>query len=49
LSPRNCLIKHVRGETEVKGGRGSDLNEKKGSWNLKEEAIDRIIWRTGYR
>jgi hypothetical protein len=41
---------------EVKGRRGRrrmhlviDLNEEKGYWKLKEEALDRLIWRTGYR
>ena len=25
-----------------------DFNERKGYWNLKEEALDRIPWRTGF-
>ena len=34
-----------------RGGRGceqllDDLEEMKGYWNLKEEALDRTVWRT---
>jgi hypothetical protein len=25
-----------------------DLNEKKGYWKLKEEALDRTLWRTRF-
>ena len=25
-----------------------DLREKKGYWKLKEEALDRTLWRTGF-
>jgi hypothetical protein len=49
---RNCLLKHViegniEGRIEVTGRRGRrrkqllDLKEKRGSWILKEEALDR--------
>jgi hypothetical protein len=55
---RNCLLKHVaegkaEGRTEVTGRRGrrraqllDDLKEKSGHWKLKEEALDRSLWRT---
>jgi hypothetical protein len=54
---RNCLLKHVEGKvdgrtkvTERRGRRRKplldDLNEKKGYWILKEEALDRPLWRT---
>jgi hypothetical protein len=40
---------------EVKGRRGrrpknplDDLKEKRGCWKLKEEALDRTLWRTGF-
>jgi hypothetical protein len=57
---RNCLLKHViEGKTEetvdVTGRRGrrrkqllDDLKERRGCWKLKEEALDRTLWRTGY-
>jgi len=56
---RNCLLKHVigikmEGRTEDTGRRGRrrkqllvDVKEKRGYWKLKEEAIDRTVWRTG--
>ena len=25
-----------------------DLKERRGYWNLKEEALDRTVWRTGF-
>jgi hypothetical protein len=51
---RNCLLKHViEGNIEVTRGRRSrhkqlvdDLQETRGYWNLKEEALDRAVWRT---
>jgi hypothetical protein len=55
---RNCLLKHViegklQGRIETTGRRGrrrkqllDDLKEKKRYWKLKEEALDRILWRT---
>jgi hypothetical protein len=58
---RNCLLKHlIEGRIEMTGGRGrrlkqllDDLREGKGYWELKEEALDHILWRTrfgrGYR
>jgi hypothetical protein len=62
---RNYLLKHVfeeklRGMVQVTGKRGrrrkkllDDLKEKRGYWKLKEEAVDRTVWRTrfgrGYR
>jgi hypothetical protein len=57
---RNCLLKHViEGKIEEKiegtGRRGrrrkqllDDLEEKGGSWTLKEEALDRTVWRTRF-
>ena len=26
----------------------NDLKEKRGHWKLKEEALDRPLWRTGF-
>jgi hypothetical protein len=62
---RNCLLKHViegklEGRIEMTGRRGrrrkrllDDLKEKRRYWKLKEEALDRTLWRTrfgrGYR
>jgi hypothetical protein len=55
---RNCLLKHViegriEGRMEVTEKRGiklkqilDDLKEKRGYWKLKEEALDRTLWRT---
>jgi hypothetical protein len=52
---RNCLLKHViEGKVQgVVGRRGrrceqllDDLKEKRGYWKLKEEALDRTLWRT---
>jgi hypothetical protein len=57
---RNCLLKHVikgklEGRIEMAGRRGrrrkqllDDLNEKKRYWKLKEEALDRTLWRTRF-
>jgi hypothetical protein len=56
-----CLIKHViqgkrKGRMEVKGRRGrrrkqllNDLNEKVRYWKLKQEALARTLWRSGFR
>ena len=45
----------TEGRTEVKGRRGrrrkqllDNLKEKKGYWELKEEALDRNTWRTRF-
>jgi hypothetical protein len=55
---RNCLLKHViegklEGWTEVTGRRVRRrkqlldyLKEKRRYWKLKEEALDRTLWRT---
>jgi hypothetical protein len=55
---RNCLLKHViegkiEGRIEVTGRRGrrckqllDDLQETRGYWKLKEEALDHTLWRT---
>jgi hypothetical protein len=53
---RNCLLKHVtEGKIEMTGRRGrrrkkllDDLNEKRRYWKLKEEALDRTLWRTRF-
>jgi hypothetical protein len=60
---RNCLLKHIEGKVEgglMTGTQGrrrkqlqDDLKEKRGYGKLKEEAVDRTVWRTrfekGYR
>jgi hypothetical protein len=57
---RNCLLKHVierklEGRTEMTGRRWrrrkqllDDLKEKGRYWKLKEEALDRTLWRTRF-
>jgi hypothetical protein len=57
---RNCLLKHViegklEGRIEITGIRGrrrkqvlDDLKEKRRYRKLKEEALDRIVWRTSF-
>jgi hypothetical protein len=57
----NCLLKHVidekiEGRIEEMGRLGrrrkqimDDLKEMRGYCNLKEEALDRTVWRTGFR
>jgi hypothetical protein len=57
---RNCLLKHMieqklEGRIEVMGRRGrrrkqllDDIKEKKADWKLKEEALDRTLWRTHF-
>jgi hypothetical protein len=57
---RNCLLKHVieeklEGRIERTGRRGrrrkqlqDDLREKRKHWKLKEEALDRTVWRTSF-
>jgi hypothetical protein len=57
---RNCLLKHViegklEARIEVTGRRGrrrkqllDDLREKRRHWILKEEALDRNLWRTRF-
>jgi hypothetical protein len=57
---RNCLLKHVfegkiEGRLEVTERRGRrreqlqcDFKEGRGYWKLKEEALDRTVWRTGF-
>jgi hypothetical protein len=57
---RNCLLKHViegklEGRIEMTGRRGrrrkqllDDLKEKKRYCKLKEEALDRTLWRTRF-
>jgi hypothetical protein len=57
---RNCLLKHViegqiEGRIEVTGRRRrrrkqllDDLKEKRRYWKLKEEALDRTLWRTRF-
>jgi hypothetical protein len=57
---RNCLLKQViegkiNGEMEVTRRRGrrrkklqDDLKERRGYFHLKEEALDRPIWRNRF-
>ena len=57
---RNCFLKHViskkiKGRIEVMGRRGrrhkkllDDSKLKKGSWILKEDALDGTLWRLGF-
>jgi hypothetical protein len=57
---RNCLLKHIierkiEERIEVTGRRGKrckklldDLKETRGYWKLKEEALDRTLWRTRF-
>jgi hypothetical protein len=57
---RNCLQRHViegkiKGISEVTGRRREkrkqlldDLNEKRGHWKFKEEALDRTLRRTHF-
>jgi hypothetical protein len=57
---RNCLLKQgtegeVEGRVEGTGRRGrrskqllDDLKETREYWTLKEEALDRTLWRTGF-
>jgi hypothetical protein len=57
---RNCFLKHViegklEGRIEKTGRRGirckqllDDLREKRRYWKLKEEALDRTLWRTRF-
>jgi hypothetical protein len=57
---RNCLIQQViegkiKGEVEVTGRRGrrrrkllDDLTERRGYSHLKEEALDRTMWRARF-
>ena len=52
---RNCLLKHVF-EGKVEGRRGRRrkqllvyVKEKRGYWELKEEALDCTVWRTRFR
>ena len=57
---RNCLLQRViegkvKAGIEVTGRRGSrrrklldDLKERTGHCHLKEEALDRTVWRAGF-
>jgi hypothetical protein len=57
---RNCLLKQglagkIKGGIEVTGGRGRrrrkllyDVKEMRGYSHLKEEAVDRTIWRARF-
>jgi hypothetical protein len=57
---RNCLLQQViegeiKGGIEVTGRQGrrcrkllADLKERRGYSNLKEEALDRTVWRAGF-
>jgi len=55
---RNCFLKYaiegyIEGRVGVTGRRGrrlmellDELKERRGYWKLKEEALDRFMWRT---
>jgi hypothetical protein len=55
-----CFLKRViegkiEGQVEVTGGRGRrlkqlmyDFKETKGYWKMREDALDRTIWRTRF-
>ena len=57
---RNCFLKHaveerIEWRKEVTGRRGrwceylrDELKEKRGYWKLKEVALNRTLWRTGF-
>ena len=57
---RNCLLQRVtegkiQGEIEVTGRQGrrsrkllDDLKERRGYSHLKEESLDRTMWRAGF-
>ena len=53
---RNCLLKYVtEGKIEVTGRRGrkrkqllDDVKETRGYCKLKDEALDRTVWRIGF-
>jgi hypothetical protein len=57
---RNCLLRQViegkiKGGIEVTGGRGRKskklldvLKERRGYSHVKEEALDRTVWRAGF-
>jgi hypothetical protein len=53
---RNCLIEgKIKGELEVTRKRGrrrnkllDDLKDRRGYSHLKEEALDRTMWRAGF-
>ena len=51
----NGLLKKIKGGIEVTGRRGrrrrkllDDLKERRGYSHLKEEALDRIMWRARF-
>jgi hypothetical protein len=56
----NCVLKHLvevrlEGRMEVTRRRGirrkklvDDLKEKRGDWKVKEETLDRTLWRTRF-
>jgi hypothetical protein len=60
ILPRNCLLQRVvegkiQGGIEVTGRRGrrrrkvlDDLKERRGYSHLKEEALDRTMWRARF-
>ena len=57
---RNCLLqrvieRNIKGKIEVRERRGrrrrkllDDLKERRGYCHLKEEALDRTMWRDGF-
>jgi hypothetical protein len=53
---RNCVLKHsIEGRIEVTGRQRrrrkeqlDDVKENRRYWSLKEEALDRTVWRTRF-
>ena len=51
---KHVIIENIEGRIEVTGRRErrfkqllEDLKKTRGYWKLKEEALDRTLWRTG--
>ena len=57
---RNCLVKQyiegkIKGQIEVTRRRGrrrkkllDDLKDRRGYWQMKEDALDRTVWRYSF-
>jgi hypothetical protein len=44
---RNCLLQQVI-EGKIKGWIQDELKESRGYTHMKEEALDRTVWRAGF-
>jgi hypothetical protein len=51
---KRVIAGKIQGRVEVRGIRGirrkqlpDDCKEKRGCWKLKEEGLDRTVWRNG--